>query len=132
MEPNFDRQIPPAYSAPQASLLCPVCHQSVLPQYYFCPNCGTKLNAAPLSTSAMAQAGLYAFSIILPVICFIMVTRWQGIKYLKSSDQKTKNIGITACVILALSTIITIWLAVVWTQSAIQSLINSINADLSF
>ena len=80
----------------------------------------------------MAQVWLYAFSIILPLICFIMVTKWQGVRYLKSSDQKTKSIGITACVLLGLSTILTIWLAVVWTQAAIQSQINSINADMSY
>ena len=109
--------------------ICSTCHQTLLPQYYFCPNCGAKVNEAPLSTTLQAQLGVYAFSIILPMICFIFVTKWPGVKYLKSNDQKTKNIGIIACVILGLSTILTIWLAYVWTQSAIQSSINSVNTD---
>ena len=111
---------------------CPTCHQPVLSYYYFCPNCGTKLNQAPLSTTLPAQISLYAFSIILPMICFLFVTRWQGVKYFKSKDPKTKQIGQTAWVLLIISTIFTIWLAVVWTQSYIQSTVNSINSDLNF
>jgi hypothetical protein len=111
--------------------VCPFCHQKVLPEYFFCPNCGTKLNSAPLSTGAAAQAGLYAFSAVLPFILFLFVTRWRGVKYLKSKDKKTRNIGITACAILALSTILTIWLAYVWTQATIKSSLDSINTDFS-
>jgi rubredoxin len=111
--------------------VCPVCHQPTLPSYYFCPNCGTKLNSAPLSTSTGTQIGLYAFSIILPLICFIFVTRWQAPRYLKSKDQKTRRIGVIASVLLAVSTIVTIWLAIVWTQNAIQSSVNDINAEMS-
>jgi hypothetical protein len=110
-------------------LVCSYCHQPVLSSYYFCPNCGTKLNLAPLSTSVESQALLYLFSAILPLICFIFVTRWQGLRYYRSRDEKTKLIGTIAIVILILSTVITIWLAYAWTQSAIQSSINSINAD---
>jgi hypothetical protein len=119
MEPN---PIPPT---------CSVCHQPVLATYYFCPNCGNNLNQAPLSTSLWSQVSLYAFSLILPMILFLFVTKWPGVKYLRSEDKKTKNIGIIACTILAVSTILTIWLAYVWTQSAIQSSVNSINTDMS-
>lgn len=115
--------IPPA--------VCPICHQPVLPEYYFCPNCGAKLNVPPLSTSAGAQAWLYAFSIILPMICYLAVSKWQGYKYYKSPDPKTKQIGTIACLLLALSTVFTIWYAIVWTQQEIQSSVNSINADMS-
>ena len=111
--------------------ICPVCHQPTLPQYYFCPNCGTKLNSAPLSTTITTQVWIYVFSIILPMICFIFVNKWPGIKYYKSKDPKAKQIGQIAWVLIILSTIITIWLAVIFTQMAIKSSVNSINSDLS-
>jgi len=110
-------------------MLCPVCHQPILPTYYFCPNCGTKLHSAPLSTSVATQAWIYAFSIILPFIAYIFVTRWPGIKYVKSEDPKARNIGIAAWVLIILSTVFAIYLTVVWTEDTIQSSINSINAD---
>lgn len=114
-----------------ASGICPVCHQPVLSQYYFCPNCGTKLNLTPLSTTISTQVKIYLFSIILPIICFIFVTKWPGVKYFKSDDPKTKQIGQIACSLLIISTVFTIWFAVVWTQNYIESTVNSINSDLS-
>jgi riboflavin transporter FmnP len=84
---------------------------------------------APLSTTPGTQAWIYAFSIILPMICFIFVTKWPGMKYIKSQDPKTKRIGQIAWVLIVLSTVITIWLVYNWTQQLIQSQINSINAD---
>src|ERR1035437_5706945 len=112
--------------------ICPNCHQPILPTYYFCPNCGTKLHSAPLSTTVATQVWIYAFSIILPMICFIFVTRWPGVRYFKSSDPKAKQIGKIAWTLLILSTIVTIWLVVIWTQNYIQSTVNSINADFNF
>lgn len=111
--------------------ICPVCHQPILPEYYFCPNCGAKLNSAPLSTTVMTQTWIYAFSVILPMICFIYVTKWPGVKYFRSSDPKARTIGTIAWTILIISTIVVIWLVYLWTQYAIQSSINSINADMS-
>ena len=111
--------------------VCSYCHNKVLPEYYFCPNCGTKLDLAPLSTTVATQIYIYAFSLVLPMICFLFVTRWPGVKYLKSKDEKTKKIGIIACTVLAISTILTIYLAYAWTQSAIKSSIDSINTDFS-
>jgi hypothetical protein len=129
--PQAPVSVPAPFSAP-ISGFCPVCHQPVLSQYYFCPNCGAKLNSAPLSTSAGTQAWIYAFSIILPMICFIFVTRWPGIKYFKSDDPKAKMIGKIAWTLLVLSTITTVWLVIIWTQQMIQSSINSINTDFNF
>ena len=111
--------------------ICPVCHQSVKPEYYFCPNCGTKLKQTPLLTDTTAQLKLYAYSIVLPWILYITITKWQGITYLKSKDSKEKQIGIIACALLVLSTILIIWLAYIWTLQYIQSQMSSINADLS-
>ena len=113
------------------SNICPTCHQPVLANWYFCPNCGTKLNSAPLSTTVGAQVGLYAFSIILPMICFLYVTRWKGMRYYKSPDPKLKQIGTIAWTLLILSTVVTVWIAVVATQSYIQATVNGINSDMS-
>ena len=110
---------------------CPTCHQPVLSQYYFCPNCGTKLHSPALSTSVATQAWIYLFSIALPTICFLFVTRWPGMKYIKSDDEKTKQIGQIAWFLLILSTICTIWFAIVWTQNYINATVQGINADLS-
>ena len=60
-----------------------------------------------------------------------MVSKWPGITYYKSSDQKAKQIGTVAIIILTASTLLTIWLGYVWTMEAIQSSVNSINADMS-
>ena len=117
MEPNLTQN------------LCPTCHQPVLASYYFCPNCGTKLNIAPLSTTIKTQIWIYGFSIILPLICFIFVTRWPGLKYYRSNDPKAKEIGKIAWILIVVSTFVTAWLAYVWTQQFIQSQLNSINTD---
>jgi hypothetical protein len=109
--------------------VCSFCHQPIFPQYYFCPNCGAKINSSPLSTTTGTQAWIYAFSIILPMICFIFVTKWPGVKYFKSNDQKTHRIGQIAWALLIISTIVTIWFVYVWTEQMIQSSINSINVD---
>lgn len=126
--------MPSEQNIPQSpsSDICPACHQKVLPQYYFCPNCGAKIKEAPLSTTLSTQAWIYAFSIILPMICFIFVTRWPGTKYFKSEDPKAKMIGQIAWALLVLSTILAIYLAYVWTQDTIQSTLNSINTDFNF
>jgi len=109
--------------------ICRICHQPILLTYYFCPNCGAKVNEVPLSTSIGTQVWIYIQSIILPMVLFIFITKWPGVKYFKSDDPKTKRIGQVAWVLLILSTVFTIWLAYVWTQATIQSSLNSINAD---
>ena len=131
MDPLAAAELRAIHPVDPEALVCPYCHQPILPTYYFCPNCGTKINAAPLSTSAASQIGIYAFSIILPMICFLFVTRWPGLKYFRSKDPQTKQIGLNAIVILALSTVFTIWLAYTWTQDAIQASVASINQDFS-
>lgn len=129
MEPNLNVPIAPIINP--VIVTCPVCHQPVLSQYYFCPNCGAKINSASLSTTAGTQTWIYLFSIILPMICFIFVTKWPGMKYYKSKDQKTHQIGQIAWALLIISTVVTIWLAFVLTQEMIQSSVNSINTDFS-
>jgi len=125
METNSNEQI----TSPVASTIntCPSCHQPIISTYYFCPNCGIKLNQAPLSTDTLTQVKIYAFSIILPMICFLFITKWPGIKYYKSEDPKTKQIGEIAWILLVLSTIITIYLAFVWTQKSLDTYLYSID-----
>jgi len=113
------------------NLTCSVCHQPVLENYYFCPNCGNKLHEAPLSTTISTQLKIYSFSILLPFIGFIFVTRWPGVKYFKSEDPKAKQIGQLSWLLILLSTVLVIWLSVRWAQSYIKSTVDSINADFS-
>jgi hypothetical protein len=117
--------------SPAAPQLCPYCHQPVLPSYYFCPNCGTKLSSPPLSTTVLTQAWIYAFSIILPVICYLAITKWPGVTYYKSQDPKAKAIGTVAWGLLILSTVVTLWLGYVWIENTIQSTTSTINAQLN-
>jgi hypothetical protein len=111
--------------------VCPYCHQPIHTSYYYCPNCGTNLRASQLSTTEGAQAWLYIFSIILPMLAFLLVSKWKGWKYYQSKDQKTHQIGTIAVALVIISTIGTIWYTYVWTQKAIQSSVASINADMS-
>jgi hypothetical protein len=106
---ELEQQNAPLVTMSSAPLLCSYCHQPLLPQYYFCPNCGTKVKAPPLSTTPLAQAWLYGFSIILPVICYLAVSKWQGQKYFRSADPQAKQIGAIAWTLLILSTIVTFW-----------------------
>ena len=130
MEPNLmGKVISP--DTDSFSGVCPFCHQPVLPEYYFCPNCSAKIKEAPLSTTTGTQVWIYIFSIILPMICFIFVTRWPGMKYFRSKDPKAHIIGQIAWALIIISTITTIGLAYVWTQQMIQSTVDSINTDFS-
>ena len=115
--------VPQAQPSP---LVCPQCHQPVRPEFYFCPNCGKSLHEAPLSVSAGTQAWIYAFSFILPWIAYLAIGYWPAIKYMRSPDEKAKQVGIIAAVILGASTVITFWLGFIWIEQTIQQSVNSI------
>ena len=106
--------------------LCPVCHQPVPRDAYFCPNCGKELRPKPLSTSLGTQAWIYAFSLILPMIAYLAIGYWPGFRYLRSSDPREKQVGIIATVLLVLSTIITFWYVIAWMQAYVQQSVNDI------
>ncbi len=112
------------------TMVCPQCHQSVLPSYYFCPNCGKNLHEPPLPTDTFTQAWIYGFSIVLPVLCFLFISRWPGMKYYRSDDPKAKMIGQIAWILIIFSTLATMWYAYVWTENAINSSVASINSDM--
>lgn len=102
--------------------LCPMCHQAVLPEFYFCPNCGKNLREKPLSTSLSSQISIYLLSIVTPPLCFLTIGYWHGMKYLKSKDPKAKEIGIISIVLMTLSTIGAIWLMYFFTVQITQTL----------
>lgn len=105
-----------------SSAVCPQCHEPILPTYYFCPNCGKNLKEPPLSTSAMAQVGLYTLSIIMPLLCFLAINKWRGVKYLRSPDPKTKQIGLIATFLMVVSTVVVVWFGIIWTEQLISSM----------
>lgn len=118
---------PPATITPMVSFMCPRCHFPIKPEYYFCPNCGAKLTEPPMGTGVVDQLLLYAFSIILPWIAYLAITKWQGIKYLRSADARTKQIGLIALVLLIASSVVAFWLTYVWIQGYIQQSLNDVN-----
>ena len=113
-------------SSISTSLTCPVCHQPVTLDFYFCPNCGKNLKEKPLSTTVLTQLWIYALSIILPMILFTTIRYWPAVKYMKSDNQKAKRIGITAVILTTLSTIFVIWMTYITTKQFAQSLNTSI------
>ena len=115
--------------AANSVFLCPQCHFAVKPDYYFCPNCGKNLRAPAvmLPTDTMSQILLYGFSIILPVIAYLAITKWQGIKYIRSSDDKARQIGYIALGLLVLSSIVVFWWTYVWIQQYIASSLADLN-----
>ena len=90
---------------------------------YFCPNCGKKLSEhePELSTSIGAQILLYGFSIVLPIICYLAITKWEGIKYARSDDPKAQQMGWIAIALLVISSIVVIWWTTEWINSFIQA-----------
>lgn len=105
-----------------APLLCPVCHEPVRPEFYFCPNCGKNLKEKPLPTDLNAKISIYLLSIVTPPLCFLTIKWWHGVKYLKMDDPKAKEIGLVSIVLMVLSTAVTIWLAYALTAGLMQSL----------
>ncbi len=104
------------------SLSCPICHQHVASDFYFCPYCGKDLKEKPLSTTVFTQAWMYAAGIILPMFFFVGVSRWPGIRYARSGDEKARRIGFTAIVLMALSTIVLAWAAYAFIGRLLQTL----------
>lgn len=65
------------------------------------------------------------------MLCFLFITKWPGLTYLRSKDEQVRRVGAIACTLLILSTIVTIYYIYVWTQDAIQQSVNDINAEMS-
>ncbi len=101
---------------------CPFCSSLIDSSAFFCPTCGKNVKEKPLSTSILSQIGLYAVSILLPPL-FIGWT----IKYLKSADQKTKQIGILSLILTTLSLIIGVWISIAFAKTLTQSVNQQLN-----
>ncbi len=84
--------------------ICPTCHQAVLPEYFFCPNCGTNLKENVIPVSLPIQIGIYALSILLPPLGL-----WPGISYLKKNNPQAKRVGTIAIVLTVIASLIAIW-----------------------
>jgi hypothetical protein len=87
-----------------AQLICPSCHQPVLAEYYFCPNCGYNLREKEKPVSIMMQVGLYALAVFLPPLGFV-----PGAKYVMRKFPQARRVGWITILLTTISTILTIW-----------------------
>ena len=126
MDPNVAAVLPTEHPG-----VCPVCHQPVASNYYFCPNCGAKIHEPPLPTGLWTQLGLYAFSIVLPIICYLLITKWKGMAYLRSKDEDARTVGVIACTLLVLSSVATFYYGYVWTEEALQQATAQVNQEMN-
>ena len=106
-----------------AQLVCPQCHQPILPEYYFCPNCGKNLKEKEVPVSVWAQVGVYLVSVFLPPLGL-----WPGIKYVMKPNKQAKLVGWIAIGLTIISTIVTLWL----TYGVFQNYLNVLKSAYSF
>ncbi|MCL5016391.1 MAG: zinc-ribbon domain-containing protein [Patescibacteria group bacterium] len=104
--------------------VCPVCHQPVSPEAYFCPNCGHPLKSKP--PEIFERLIVYAVSILLPP--FGLGYAW---KYLKAGDKASRAIGIMAIVLTTISIIGSIFAWQFWIQPLITNYANQQNQQLN-
>lgn len=97
--------------------VCPVCHQTVLRRYYFCPNCGRNLRPDAKGISLLTQIGLYALSLLLPPLGL-----WPGIKYIMKPNKQAKKVGLIVLALTLVSTIISIRIIFYFAQSYFDQL----------
>ncbi len=83
---------------------CSICHREILPEYYFCPNCGNNLREKPAEITMVMQIGWYALAIFLPPFGL-----WPGIKYLIKKDVQARRMGLMMIILTLVSTIFMIW-----------------------
>jgi len=100
--------------------LCPTCHLELLPEFYFCPNCGRSVRPKPLATSISKQISIYLISFFLPPFGLV-----PAIKYLQQKDGKI--IGIIAIVLTVLSIVIATYFTVAVIHSYSQLLTSQLN-----
>lgn len=101
--------------------LCPVCHQTVKQENYFCGNCGANLRPKPPSTSIGKLTMLFLGSVFLPPLGII----W-GLRYLKHKDSASKTVG-TSLIVL---TIIILFIVIKITVDVINTINEQIGSQL--
>ena len=101
--------------------ICPFCSFSLSENFYFCPNCGKKINEPIASVTLGKQIGIYLLSLFLPPLGL-----FPGIKYLLQKDQKRKMVGVVAIALTILSTVITVWITINLTKT-INTQLNQYN-----
>src|SRR5581483_4383428 len=98
--------------------ICPICHQTIQPGWYFCANCGRALQAKPPSTTWWSQLGIYALSLALPPLGL-----WPAFKYIRSHDNTARTVGWIAVGLTVVSVIASIYLF----QQLMQQLTATLN-----
>lgn len=82
---------------------CSVCHTAILPNWYFCPNCGKAFKEKPPNITVFKQVYIYAISFFLAPLGL----GW-GLKYIRSSDQKTRTVGMISIALTVVSILLII------------------------
>ena len=100
--------------------LCPVCHQPVPPNAYFCPNCGAPLRTKP--PSVWQQLSAYLVSFFLPPFGLAY-----SFKFLRQNDPIAKRAGWITIILTVVSLILTVWLSELFVNSLSQSINQSLN-----
>ena len=122
-QPTPAAPLPPSPQA-QASLsspaLCPVCHQPVPPNAYFCPNCGAPLRTKPPGIGQQLSA--YLVSFFLPPFGLAY-----SFKFLRQNDPIAKRAGWITIILTVVSLILTVWLSELFINSLNQSINQSLN-----
>ena len=124
--PSLPPEPSAAVSAQGAVPVCPQCHLPVRPEYYFCPNCGANLRVPPLSTSPLTQILIYLFSAVLPWIAYLAITKWPGVKYIRSGGAQARAIGWIALIVLVVSSVIAFWLTFAWINDQLTAALNQV------
>jgi hypothetical protein len=104
----------------------------VKPEYYFCPNCGANLRVPPLSTSVLTQILIYLFSAVLPWIAYLAITKWPGVKYIRSGDPQARAIGWISLIVLVVSSVIALWLTTIWIDQQVNAAMTSVGNITNF
>jgi L-lactate permease len=114
---------------PPIHIQCPFCSAPIEPTAFFCPVCGKSLKEKPLPKDLSTQVGLYLASIFL-VPFFLGRT----IKYMKSTDEKARHIGLISLGLTIVELIVVIWLSVAITKNITREVNQQINQyqNLSF
>ena len=100
---------------------CKECGREISDEALACPNCGKPQRDKPPSVSLSRQITVYSISLFLPPFGL-----WHVWKYVKQKDDKSKKIGVAAAILTVISIIVAIWFTEKFINSINQSL-NSIN-----